>query len=233
MSILALTLAPVAQTPSQLYRQLIAANVDNAELPRVRDACLLVATRTRHLLRGCGKPFACHLFGVASLVAEATGDLDLVVVGLLHALPQQRVRNGAWSAADARIAGTARVLELLRDYDAAGELRPDSLPADVADRHACDVRTLQLADRLEDGLDGGPWWHGNASDAGDERGSGGDRVAGLRALSAQFALAPAMGAPMLLTRFNSVMVEWDHGHWPPGLRSGWYTSHAPSTEEAL
>ncbi len=225
-------LAPVAQTPPQLYRQLLAAGIDAAALSLVRDACVLAVTHTRHLLRGSGKPFACHLVGVASLVAEATGDLDLVVAGLLHALSQQRVLDGASGFKDDGIAVPPRVRQLLQAYAVAARLRADAAPAEAANRPACDVRILQLADQLEDGLDGGPWWHGNPADAGDERGSAGERVARLRALAAQFALAPALGAPMLLARFQAVLAEWEFGDWPPALRSGWYSSHAPSVSDA-
>lgn len=227
-------LPPVAQTPPQLYCQLIAAGVDAAALPTVRDACLLAVTHTRHLLRGSGKPFACHLVGVASLVAEATGDMDLVVAGLLHALSQQRVLVVADASieVDLGLVVSGRVQDLLRDYAVAGDPQPDAAPVDANDRHACDVRILQLADQLEDGLDGGPWWHGNIADLGNERGSAGDRVARLRGLATQFELAPALGAPMLLERFNALMATWEHGQWPASLRSGCYSSYAPNSVDA-
>ena len=227
-------LPPVAQTPPQLYCQLIAAGVDAAALRSVRDACLLAATNTRHLLRGSGKPFVCHLVGVASLVAEATGDLDLVVAGLLHALSQQRVLDVADASigADVGLVVSGRVRDLLRDYAVAGDLQATAAAADADDRRACDVRILQLADQLEDGLDGGPWWHGNVTDCGNERGSAGDRVARLRGLATQFEIAPALGAPMLLDRFNALMATWEHGQWPPSLRSGCYSSYAPTSVDA-
>lgn len=221
------SLLPVAQTPPQLYCQLIDAGIDAASLPSLRDACLMVTSRTRHLLRGSGKPFSCHLIGVASLVAEATGDFELTLTGLLHAISQQRLSGGEQPNASGGLAGAERVVRLVKNYAVAGDLLPDDMPADLSDRDACDVRILQLADHLEDAIDGGPWWHGRPDDIGVEPGGAIERVARMRAMCQQFALAPALGAPLLLARFNTILADWEKMDWPSELRSGWYSSHAP------
>src|SRR5690606_22858008 len=121
-------LAPVAQTPPQLYCQLADSGLGGAALAHIRDACLLAVRRSEGLLRGSGKPFSCHLVGVASLVAEAAPDDEvLIIAALLHALYQERV-----SGADAlegqrntmREAWGADVEALLHAYQAAGLPEP-------------------------------------------------------------------------------------------------------------
>lgn len=217
---------PVAQTAPQLYLQLLAAGYRGHDLERVRQASLLAAQQTSNLLRGSGKPFSCHLVGVASLVAEAGRSPDAVLAALLHALYQPRV-DGADDDGDRR----RQVLEafghgveqVLHAYHQAGPLLPGQATP-VQSALEADVRILQLADQLEDGLDGGPWWHGNAHDAGSERGSAGQRAGLLRGLAEAYAQAPALGAPALLARYAAIIDAWDAGSWPVGLRSGRYTS---------
>ena len=217
---------PVAQTAPQLYLQLLAAGYRGHDLERVRQASLLAAQQTSNLLRGSGKPCSCHLVGVASLVAEAGRSPDAVLAALLHALYQPRV-DGADDDGDRR----RQVLEafghgverVLHAYHQAGPLLPGQATP-VQSQLEADVRILQLADQLEDGLDGGPWWHGQAGDSGAERGSAKQRADLLRGLAEAYALAPALGAPSLLARYSTIICQWDAGGWPEGLRSGRYTS---------
>ena len=219
-------LPPVAQTPPQLYLQVLAAGFDADVLARVREASLLAVQQTSNLLRGSGKPFSCHLVGVASLVVETGRGPEVVLAALLHALYQLRVSGDGND-----VARRGKVLEgfgeeverVLHAYHAAGPLLP-GVNVLVRSGLETDVRVLQLADHLEDGLDGGPWWHGHASDAGTERGSAGQRASLLRGLADAYAQAPALGAPMLLARYTAILAQWDAGIWPDALRSGRYTS---------
>lgn len=221
-------LAPVAQTLPQLYVQLATSALCDDALQRVHAAALRATRRTSHLLRGSGKPFSCHLVGVASLMAEAVPDDETVILAaLLHALYQPRV-SGHDDVLDEqrqvmRDAWGADVEALLHAYQSAGVPVPGMpLPGpSVLERN---VRLLQLADQLEDALDGGVWWHGSPDDAGTERGSAQDRVRRVDALSGLFEQAPALGAPKLLQRYRSIRTQWDDGRWPEALRSGEYTS---------
>lgn len=219
-------LPPVAQTPPQLYLQLLAAGFDTGALGRVREASMLAVQQTSNLLRGSAKPFSCHLVGVASLVAETGRGPDVVLAALLHALYQPRVAGD-----DSHAARRSKVLEafgeeverVLHAYHAAGPLLPGE-GAPVRSGLETDVRVLQLADQLEDALDGGPWWHGQAADTGTERGSAGQRAGLLRGLADAYAQAPVLAAPTLLTRYTAIIAQWDAGTWPDVLRSGRYTS---------
>ena len=227
----------VAQTAPQLYCQLIAAGLGDADLRRIRDACTMAVHDTLHLVRGSGKPFSCHLVGVASLVLEVTQDADLVVAALLHATYQPRVSGGSNDAsANTRetlqaTLGTA-VERLLHGYQTAGPLLPGAALASATGTDRA-VRILQLADLLEDGLDGGPWWHGIADADDNVKGSAGQRVSQLRESAALFAQAPALGAGSLLGRYEAVLAEWEQGVWPESLRSGRYSTYKPSADATL
>ena len=224
----------VAQTAPQLYCQLITAGFGDADLRRIRDACTMAVHDTLHLVRGSGKPFSCHLVGVASLVLEVTQDADLVVAALLHATYQPRVSgesNDAGSNARERLRSTlgATVELLLHEYQAGGPLLPGAAPVSTGCTERA-VRILQLADLLEDGLDGGPWWHGIADDDDELKGSARRRVSQLRESAALFAQAPALGAGSLLKRYELVLAEWDRGVWPESLRSGRYSTYKPAAD---
>lgn len=218
------TLPPVAQTAPQLYCQLAPMGLREADLVRIREACLLGARVTAGLLRGSGKPFACHLVGVASLVAESLpGDVDAIVAALLHAMYQDRVPFGADQASRRLrlLAAAGEAVEaLVARYDTAGPLEAVMRTVDLADPSARMVRVLQLADELEDAIDGGPWWHGLPGDSPELRGSAEHRVARFIAYGPCYAQAPALGAPVLLARWQAIRDAWASGTWPAALRSG-------------
>lgn len=217
------TLPPVAQTAPQLYCQLAPLGLADADLARIREACLLGARVTSGLLRGSGKPFVCHLVGVASLVAESRpDDPDAIVAALLHAVYQDRVPFGVDRAARRvrllEVAGAA-VEGLVARYDEAGPLEVVLPSESVADPATCIVRVMQLADELEDAVDGGPWWHGSSDDGPEVRGGAEHRVARFLAWAPCYAQAPALGAPQLLDRWRAIRDSWAGGHWPVAFRS--------------
>lgn len=217
-------LPPVAQTAPQLYCQIAPFGWREADLVRVREACLLGARVTAGLLRGSGKPFACHLVGVASLVAECLPDeADAVVAALLHAMYQDRVPFGTDRASRRLrlLEAAGEVVEaLVARYDAAGPLDAAVTFAESDDPAARVVRVIQLADELEDAIDGGPWWHGLPEDSPELRGSAEHRVSRFLAYGPCYAQAPALGAPSLLARWHAIRDAWASGTWPVALRSG-------------
>lgn len=222
------TLPPVAQTAPQLYCQLVPLGLAPADLARIRDACLIGARVTSDLLRGSGKPFACHLIGVASLVAESLpGDVDALLASLLHAMYQARVPYGVDRAARcARLRAEAGeiVESLVARYDAAGPLDGRAAPWAFEDPVGRVVRIMQLADELEDALDGGPWWHGKPDDSDAVMGGATHRVGRFRVLERCYAEAETLGAPLLYKRWQSITQTWQAGRWPVELRSGHHSS---------
>lgn len=217
-------LPPIAQTPLQLYRQLANRGIDDTDARRVRDACLIGARFGARLLRGSGKPFSCHLIGVASLVAECDrAAIDHVVAGLLHALLQDRLvvapDRGARYAALRTFSGDA-VAALVDAFDRAGPLEPDVPKAEPGNAEERMVRLMQLADELDDAADGGPHWHGDA-DNGARPGSAADqRLKRFLALGPAFERASAYGGARLAARWQQLQGELTSGVWPAGFRSG-------------
>jgi hypothetical protein len=224
------TLPPVAQTAPQLYCQLAPLGMADPDLARIRAACLLGARVTSGLVRGSGKPFACHLVGVASLVAESLpGDADVIVAALLHAMYQERVPFGVdRDARQARllVAAGATVEALVARYEESGPLEATMRAVELDDPEARIVRVMQLADEIEDALDGGPWWHGSAAEGPDIRGSAEHRATRFLAYGPCYAQAPEIGAPALLARWEAIRDAWAAGHWPVAFRSGERTTFA-------
>jgi hypothetical protein len=218
----------VAQTAPQLYCQLARMGMPDSDLARIRAACLLGARVTAGLLRGSGKPFACHLVGVASLVAECLpGDADAIVAALLHAMYQERVPFGTDSdTRRQRLLGAAgeRVETLVARYEDASPLCSTMERPDTRDPLSRIVRVMQLADELEDAVDGGPWWHGSPEDGPEDPGSAEHRARRFLSYGPCYALAPELGAPSLLLRWQVIRDSWVDGHWPVAFRSGKRTS---------
>jgi hypothetical protein len=73
-----------AQTNIQLYEQLLTTGYGMQDLTRVRAAYSLATRLFAGQLRPEGRPFVCHLVGVASILAMLGADSTTVVAGLLH-----------------------------------------------------------------------------------------------------------------------------------------------------
>src|SRR5689334_6346982 len=69
---------------TQLYGQLLAAGYAMSDVARVRDAYQLASSLFAGQLRPDGRPFVCHLVGVASLLAMLEATADTMIAGLLH-----------------------------------------------------------------------------------------------------------------------------------------------------
>jgi (p)ppGpp synthase/HD superfamily hydrolase len=73
-----------AQSNTQLYGQLLSAGRGLNEVKSVRDAYVLAAKLFAGQLRPDGRPFVCHLVGVASILALLDATHHTVIAGLLH-----------------------------------------------------------------------------------------------------------------------------------------------------
>lgn len=200
-------MAGVAQTNLQLLAQLRTAGMGDAQLRAVHQAYMLAAQQTAGSLRGSGKPFVCHLVGTASLAAQAGCDAAGVCAALLHALYQHRVAGGDLRARRLQI--TQRFGEqceqLVYAYHCAEHAaEPVPLPED----RARDLQILQLADMLEDALDGGLLMHGAAGDDATRRGSARWRVARMANGAADFlAAAQALGVPQFAALYQQCLQQ--------------------------
>ncbi len=73
-----------AQTNTQLYGQLIAARYGSEEIVAVHRAYTLATKVFAGQLRPEGRPFVCHVVGVASILAMVEAPHATIVGGLLH-----------------------------------------------------------------------------------------------------------------------------------------------------
>ena len=74
----------LAQTNLQLYHEVQAAQWQPEELARLRRAWDLATQLFGGQYRPSGKPFVCHLVGVASCLVQWQQRSDLVIAGMLH-----------------------------------------------------------------------------------------------------------------------------------------------------
>ena len=73
-----------AQTNIQLFGQLLAAGYSVEKVAHVREAYTLATRLFAGQLRPEGRPFVCHVVGVASILAMVEAELSTILAGLLH-----------------------------------------------------------------------------------------------------------------------------------------------------
>jgi (p)ppGpp synthase/HD superfamily hydrolase len=152
-----------AQTNLQLYRQLLAVGHAMQEVIAVRDAYVLAAKLFAGLLRPEGRPFVCHVVGVASLLAMVGAPRATIVAGLLHSA----YSHGDFGYGKGQVAGNARnrVRAVVGDeiervvaayahqrWNAAAVADWIATPGRIAAEER-EIITIRLADSLEDALD--------------------------------------------------------------------------------
>lgn len=197
-----------AQTNLQLFRQMRQEGYGDADLAGVRRAYGLAARLFTSMYRGSGKPLLAHLVGTASVLVSLRAPAPLVSAAVLHAayffgdFGDARAGATPEKREELRSAAGADVEEIIRRYDA---LRWDS--RSIAEIHAGaaglgprdrDVLLLRLANELEDHLDLGVLYCGNA----EER-----RAAVRQWLHLCVDLAHQLGQPKLAAEFDRVFRE--------------------------
>src|ERR1051326_5426489 len=83
------TFADRPQTNIQLYRRLLADGRSADELRQVRDAYSLAARLFAGQIRPEGRPFTCHLVGIAGILAALGEPTPVICAGLLHSALSQ------------------------------------------------------------------------------------------------------------------------------------------------
>jgi hypothetical protein len=154
-----------AQTNVQLYGQLVAAGFSSDDLRGVRDAYALATRLFAGQMRPEGRPFLCHVVGVASVLCIAEAPHTTVVAGLLHSayshgdfgLGPGQVSNAARNWLRSRVGTETEAL--LASYASCSWNRA-TVHRLVANPPAPDselrlVALIRLADSVEEALDGG------------------------------------------------------------------------------
>jgi (p)ppGpp synthase/HD superfamily hydrolase len=153
------------QTNLQLYALLLEAGRDATELRSVRDAYALATQLFAGLMRPEGRPFVCHIVGVAGILAMLDASLPTVVGGLLHSAYTHgdfgrgcgEVHHAARDRVRAAVGG--EIEGIVSAYAALSWNAPsvDRYAAEVGETRAGTRRILviRLANELEDALDDG------------------------------------------------------------------------------
>jgi hypothetical protein len=166
---------PIPQTNLQLYRAMRENGHSETAVGQANEAWLLAAESTTGMFRGSGKPFACHLAGVAGLLCLAEQPSPVVTAGLLHAMYQDRVPFlGRQRPLDERRRYLAEHFgeeceQLVHGYH---EFEVEHLDAwsDQALLGKGPVVLMRVADELEDMLEDAIELHGRRGDSDDIRG---------------------------------------------------------------
>lgn len=207
----------VAQTNLQLYAQLRASGFDAASLDQVHAAYSFAAKQCATLFRGSGKPFSCHLIGVASLCAIEGATIETLIAALLHAIYQPRVgfagndELAAQRSALAQQFGThAELLTfacfIASDDAAAHGGKPAPDPHNLSAEQSRAVKMILLADCLEDALDAGLSLHGKADDDASVRGGARWRLQRMQAERTDFlAAASTHGFQYFVQLFDQLL----------------------------
>lgn len=157
----------IPQTNLQLYRVMRERGHGENALRQANAAWLLAAENTTGMFRGSGKPFCCHLAGVAGLLCQAGMDVPVIVAGLLHAMYQDRVPFKGLALAERRERIARHFGEtcerLVYEYHGFEVERLDGWE-DTALRKKGDVVLMRVADELEDMLDDAISVHGRPGD---------------------------------------------------------------------
>jgi hypothetical protein len=221
----------IAQTNLQLYTQMIGLGFGDDALVLANRAYLFAAWATAGVLRGSGKPFACHLAGTASAVASERVDAPVIAASLLHAMYQDRIPfPGATSLEQRRACLRERfgteVESLVHEYHGFESARLETLSdSELADRRT--VVLMRLADELDDLLDHAVSMHGKPGEDESVIGSAAFRRAQKRQQAPTLLhIARMLGASHMLGHLEHWLAETARAQWPGALRSGQYSSFA-------
>jgi (p)ppGpp synthase/HD superfamily hydrolase len=208
-----------AQTNIQLYHQLAVLGYDAADIAATARAYEIGIRLFTGAFRGSGKPFLAHLVGTASILADQRARGPLIAAGLLHAAYANGEFGNGWRGmspgkrADVRRAVGDEIEDLVVRYT---ELRWDSSSiAEIRDRievmtlRERDILLIRLANELEDHLDLGILYQGDAE----------HRLRYMQThLASCVAMAEQIGYPDLAARLAATFDEVARAAIPVALR---------------
>lgn len=161
-----------AQTNIQLFNQLRRAQYSEADLGYICNVYQFAVQIFASRFRGSGKPFLSHLVGTASILTSINAPIDVITAGLLHAAyiygeygTEERGMTNA-KREQVRQAVGVETEELIADYTALKWNKTTILTIcdrlDTFDSKERQVLLIRLANELEDHLDHGVLYCGNA-----------------------------------------------------------------------
>jgi (p)ppGpp synthase/HD superfamily hydrolase len=221
-----------AQTSLQLFNQMRQAGYSQDDLATVRRAYDLAVRLFTSEYRGSGKPLLSHLVGTASVLVSLRARAPLVAAAVLHAaylfgeFGDGRRRSSPAKREIVRRAVGAEIEELITRYDAL-RWEPQHVPH-IQGRLASmtpeerEVLLLRLANELEDHLDLGVLYCGNAE---------GRRAAIRSWLGLSVDMARQLGQPVLAAELDRAFHQVLSDDLPVVLRQPHKYTHrvAPSS----
>jgi (p)ppGpp synthase/HD superfamily hydrolase len=161
-----------AQTNLQLFHQLRQSGYTEADLVCIHQAYQLASRVFTGFFRASGKPFIAHLVGTASILASVNAPIEIVAGGLLHAVyefgdfgdggrgistkKQRQVRQAIGAKIETYV---ARYTALLWQEDNIINIHQNLEQFNQTQKN---ILLMRLANELEDHLDGGVLYCGNA-----------------------------------------------------------------------
>ncbi len=226
---------PLAQTNLQLYRQMLARGHDAEAVTHVHHAYLFAAQQTSGMMRGSGKPFACHLVGSASAVCACGQPAPVISAALLHSMYQNRVPfgNGLEVEARRRILRERFGAECEELVHAAHVFEWEDLPRTAASDRELDRRVaiMRLCDALEDMLDEAMVLHGKPGEDASVWGTAAWRVGKWSGMEPTLvAAARSVGQDELALELARWMEANRKPTLPPAVKSGEYSSYDATPE---
>ncbi len=224
-----------AQTSLQLFNQMRHAGYSQDDLATVRRAYDLAMQLFTSEYRGSGKPLLAHLVGTASVLVSLRARAPLVATAVLHAaylfgeFGDGRRRTTPAKRAVVRQAVGPEIEELIIRYDKL-QWSPVTVPEMLARVESMapderDVVLIRLANELEDHLDLGVLYCGNAD----------TRRAAIRSwLGLSVDVARRLGHPALAAELNRAFDEVLSDDLPEVLRQPhMYTHKVPPSSHML
>jgi (p)ppGpp synthase/HD superfamily hydrolase len=161
-----------AQTNIQLYRQLADLGYPEAEVTVIARAYEVGMHLLPGVYRGSGKPFLAHLVGTASILATARARMPVIAAGLLHAVYTHGEFGNGWRGmfpvkrAEIRRAVGEEIEGLVAQYTELrwheGTIEGIRGRIDTMTPMERDILLIRLANELEDHLDLGVLYQGDA-----------------------------------------------------------------------
>jgi hypothetical protein len=218
----------IPQTNLQLYRAMRDYGHPEEAVQSANQAWLLAIEGTAGMFRGSGKPFACHLAGVAGLLCLAGQETPVVVAGILHAMYQRRVPFQGLSLPQRKERLSAlfgeeceRLVSEYHDF----EIERLEEWSDDALRDKGAVVLMRVADDLEDILDDAIELHGSPEDADDARGGAAARRAKALGLGPELKRATRiLKCDFLEQQLNFWLSRLEARELPSTVRTGQYSS---------
>lgn len=209
-----------AQTNLQLYAQLRRTNASAADLALVRAGYDLAMHLCPASFRGSGKPLLAHLVGTASILASIRQPARVVTAGLLHAAyvfgdfgdghsgivesRRERVRQAVGQEVEELVARYTR-FDWNKNTIPAIRRRVEQLTSIERD-----VLVIRLANELEDHLDFGVLYCGNAEQRRDYIRS---------PLNQSVDMARSLGLTELAAELDAAFTQTLTATLPPALRN--------------